>query len=575
MTETQSEAVGYPYAFSLNGRMLPIKPDLQAHLGQTRDKIESAFRKTLSSQELEVIEKIEAGLPSDAPPAMTAMDYLFLRHNLGTSLNVIGRDLGIAGNTLGRMFDRLGLPRISKTDATKISKRPPQIDIEAMVQLMSEQIRLHREDPSYELSTNAQLGDILGSHKSLIGKLAAEFFTPEDRKYREQSIKRQRFAISAKRNRETGKRRVSHINPLTGNTYAHDAGVINGKRSYELGTGVHALTREQREKYGRIGGIITAEAGMGVHALTHEQHMAAGHKGGSKSRDNQSGMFTLSPERKAAIGLAQAMRSMEEGTGIFGLSDEEKKKYAQMGGRTVRDMGKGVFGVDPETNVPYRLIGGRNAYLQGAGIHGLSIERRRAIGVAASEVPNSNKTYTETEYFDSVMEAATAVLLERYIPGFHIERGETYQISTGILKKIDFLINQVFVEFNPILLTYTEGSLGAFETENEFIEYQEELGRLSPMERKRYKNATREILKGRYFQRRREALDENPDYRKSELVVVTDPIELYDQVIQRFGAEIPTLQQFLKEFEVLRVVIKDQSEKIKNQKDSSTSPTVL
>ena len=55
-----------------------------------------------------------------------------------------------------------------------------------------------------------------------------------------------------------------------------------GKKSYELGVGVHARTKEQREEDGKKGGQKSYELGVGVHALTKEQRSKTGKKTASQ-----------------------------------------------------------------------------------------------------------------------------------------------------------------------------------------------------------------------------------------------------------------------------------------------------
>jgi len=45
----------------------------------------------------------------------------------------------------------------------------------------------------------------------------------------------------------------------------------SGRKNYELGVGIHALTPEELSKNGLIGGLKTYERGKGIHALTFEE----------------------------------------------------------------------------------------------------------------------------------------------------------------------------------------------------------------------------------------------------------------------------------------------------------------
>ena len=55
-----------------------------------------------------------------------------------------------------------------------------------------------------------------------------------------------------------------------------------GKKSYELGLGVHGLTKDQRIENGSRGGTKSYELGLGVHALTKKQKSEIGRKTASQ-----------------------------------------------------------------------------------------------------------------------------------------------------------------------------------------------------------------------------------------------------------------------------------------------------
>ena len=82
-----------------------------------------------------------------------------------------------------------------------------------------------------------------------------------------------------------------------------------GKKTYELGLGVHGLTPEQRCENGRKGarkgsikgGKKTYELGIGIHGRTKEQIKKDSKKGGKISgknhKENKTGIFGLTPEQ--------------------------------------------------------------------------------------------------------------------------------------------------------------------------------------------------------------------------------------------------------------------------------------
>ena len=145
-----------------------------------------------------------------------------------------------------------------------------------------------------------------------------------------------------------------------GEKYSSFAGRLGGKKSYELGLGIHGRTKEQRtedcskggkimgEKHKKDGtgiftitpeerteigkrmGKITYELGIGVHGRTKEQMTEDGKKGGKITAENQK----------------------KNKTGIFGINDEQKRKNSKKGGRKAAETNKnnktGLYGLTKE-----------------------------------------------------------------------------------------------------------------------------------------------------------------------------------------------------------------------------------
>ena len=88
---------------------------------------------------------------------------------------------------------------------------------------------------------------------------------------------------------------ISDLDELAGLEYEHYA--ENGRKSAELGLGIHGLTPEQKSEYGiiggRIGGRKSAELGLGIHALTPEQRLEYSSKGGRKAAELGLGIHSL------------------------------------------------------------------------------------------------------------------------------------------------------------------------------------------------------------------------------------------------------------------------------------------
>jgi hypothetical protein len=113
-------------------------------------------------------------------------------------------------------------------------------------------------------------------------------------------------------------------------------GRTQGRKNVENGTGIFALTPEQRSaagrKGGRIGGHITGrktkENGTGIFALTPEQRSAAGRIGGRKIKENGTGIFA--PGSQAKGGLHSQETHKKNGTGCY--SREQQVKGGRISG---------------------------------------------------------------------------------------------------------------------------------------------------------------------------------------------------------------------------------------------------
>lgn len=72
---------------------------------------------------------------------------------------------------------------------------------------------------------------------------------------------------------------------------------------------------------------------------------------------------------------------------------------------------------------------------------------------AEVELPRELKHYLSgdgTVIFDSRSEAATGILLERYLPNWKVQLGVSYQVPIGDVKRCDFRISdEVFLEYHP------------------------------------------------------------------------------------------------------------------------------
>jgi hypothetical protein len=164
-------------------------------------------------------------------------------------------------------------------------------------------------------------------------------------------------------------------------------------------------------------------------------------------------------------------------------------------------------------------------------------------------------------FYDSQSEAATGVLMEKYIPEFKVIEHKTFQMNTEIPKTIDFLVNGTFVEWHPILAFCGTDNLGSIPTREEAESYKRVLSELEGEEKKRFEREYKQVLAMNYFNSRQEAINQSPTYQGSKLILAQTPQELYDSVITRFGANYPSRDDFVREFNQVVKEVKQSNKK--------------
>lgn len=157
--------------------------------------------------------------------------------------------------------------------------------------------------------------------------------------------------------------------------------------------------------------------------------------------------------------------------------------------------------------------------------------------------PGETYTYHGTT-FGSLSEAATATLMEKYIPGFKIIEGDTFQIRTGPKNhhRIDFRIGGTLVEYHPTNLIYEFGGPEAYRR------LERKLEQLPIEVRARIMSDKISSIAHRYEMKRQELIEADPHLRNMSLVIVHSPEELYDKVLKRFGNNLATREETIDEF---------------------------
>ena len=146
--------------------------------------------------------------------------------------------------------------------------------------------------------------------------------------------------------------------------------------------------------------------------------------------------------------------------------------------------------------------------------------------------------------FASHAEYAAGSLLERYISGYELKMGATFQVPIGHNKTCDFLVNGVFVEYHPCNLNYE------FDDRRALRQLWAALKHVKQPFRDYIVGAISDELSEKYY-RRRKFLITMHGGKDSELIVSRNASDLYRNVIKRFCTNPPKEAQFLQEFQSL------------------------
>jgi general stress protein YciG len=178
---------------------------------------------------------------------------------------------------------------------------------------------------------------------------------------------------------------------------ARNAGLVGGKIALDMGVGIHALTTEQRSENGKIGGAIsgkisgpkTYELGIGIHGLSTEELSEAGNKGGTKTKEEKLGIFSMTPEEWSEAGRKGGKiggaKTKENGAGIFAMTPEEKSKLGKQNGKKAFEEGLGCFSLTPKERAEVSRKVGLKTKEEKKGIFAMTpeqkAERSRKVGL--------------------------------------------------------------------------------------------------------------------------------------------------------------------------------------------------
>jgi hypothetical protein len=146
--------------------------------------------------------------------------------------------------------------------------------------------------------------------------------------------------------------------------------------------------------------------------------------------------------------------------------------------------------------------------------------------------------------FASRSEYACGAMLEKYVANFELKNGATFQVGVGYNKTIDFYVNNVFIEYHPIVLQHE------FDNRTALRKFFGALQQVKPHAKETIIAAVKDELSEKYY-RRRKFLVTMAAGKDTELIVSTNPQDFYRDVIKRFGVNVPKEREALIEFQTL------------------------
>lgn len=166
---------------------------------------------------------------------------------------------------------------------------------------------------------------------------------------------------------------------------------------------------------------------------------------------------------------------------------------------------------------------------------------------------HGHPVYFKGEKYASVFEAAVGEQLSRYVPGFRLAAGHSYQIPVNERNVFDFRVRgprgeSTMIECHSIRI---ERCLGP----DEYKAWRKNYKSLDEPDRQQMIDITLAEIKDHYFKERLGVLRKDARYRDSKLVVVARFEDLYREVIARFTQPTISEQDFVRESSALKKYI--------------------
>jgi hypothetical protein len=134
--------------------------------------------------------------------------------------------------------------------------------------------------------------------------------------------------------------------------------------------------------------------------------------------------------------------------------------------------------------------------------------------------------------------------LEKYVPGWEVVEGKTYQVPIGHLKTADFRVGDAIVEYHPISLMHEMYKPA-------YTALAITLRQASKSVRRQIRAALRADKSQEYRKKRYWTMRQHPDpeIQNAKLIICDSPKQFYQKVIKKFGeGDIPKLKEFERMF---------------------------
>jgi hypothetical protein len=175
----------------------------------------------------------------------------------------------------------------------------------SLLEKITAEIALHRENPDFEMTNNEELGRQFGILRWSVNRYCKNLMPEKDKVYRENILEKQ----GAKKGGKLGGRKYVQLYGPPTSGMSKEQLSTQGKRNYLLG--LAKLTSEQHSTNAKKGNKKRIGCGIGLMALSEEQRRKNG-QAGARKRNAFYGLpsynFSLEQRRKNGVKAAGAVR---------------------------------------------------------------------------------------------------------------------------------------------------------------------------------------------------------------------------------------------------------------------------